>query len=190
MTAIILERVVIERGPLRLEGDLRLGPGLHAVTGRVGSGKSTLALALAGGIRPAAGTVRLEGIGRRLWVGHDPVVHLTGGTVAAEVASWRVEPDSLLSSLGLADRARDDPFHLSLGMQKRLVLGCALAARADLLVLDEPFASLDLPARARLERALTARDGTTVVMTHADRHLPPGTTRWRIEGGRVRPEGP
>ena len=61
----------------------------------------------------------------------------------------------------------------------------ALAYRSGAVLLDEPFASLDVPARAGLARALAGRGGVTIVMTHADRYLPPGAARWRIAGGRV-----
>ena len=129
MTSVLLDRVSLERGPFRLEADCSFGPGLHVVTGRIGSGKSTLALALAGGLRPASGAIRLEGVRRRVLVLQSPDHHLTGATVAAEAASWGVEPGPLLDRVGLTARAGDDPFRLSRGEQKRLVLGCALADR-------------------------------------------------------------
>lgn len=189
MTSVHLDRVVLERGQLRLEADCSFDPGLHVVTGRIGSGKSTLALALAGGLRPASGTVRLEGVRQRLLVLQFPDHHLTGATVAAEASSWgAAEPGPLLDLVGLAARAGDDPFRLSRGEQTRLVLGCALLTDADLLVLDEPFASLDVSARVRLGRALAGREGVTVVMTHAEWYLPAGAARWWIRGGRVVPE--
>lgn len=190
MTAVVLERVVLERGPFRLDADAAFGPGIHVVAGRIGAGKSTLALGLAGGLAPASGAVRLEGVSRRLWIGQSPGHHLTGGTIEAEVASWGLAPDPLLDRMGLADRAADDPFRLSRGEQQRLVLGCALATGADCLILDEPFAPLDLPGRIRLGRALGTRPGVTIVMTHTDRHLPPHSTRWRIQSGRLQQERP
>ncbi len=159
MTSVLLDRVSLERGPFRLEADCSFGPGLHVVTGRIGSGKSTLALALAGGLRPASGAIRLEGVRRRVLVLQSPDHHLTGATVEAEASSWGVESGPLLDQVGLTARAGDDPFRLSRGEQKRLVLGCALQTDADLLVLDEPFASLDVPARLRLGQALADARG-------------------------------
>lgn len=185
MTSIHLDHVALKRGPFRLEADCSFGPGLHVVTGRIGSGKSTLALALAGGLRPASGAVRAERVSRRLLVLQSPDHHLTGATVAAEASSWGADPGPLLDRVGLAAKAGDDPFRLSRGEQKRLVLGCALLADADLLVLDEPFSSLDITARIRLGRALAERGGVTVVMTHAERYLPADAARWRIRDGRV-----
>lgn len=190
MTAVVLDHVVLERGAFRLEADARFGPGLHVVRGRIGAGKTTLALALAGGLTPSAGAIRLESVTRRLWVGQSPGHHLTGATVEAEVSSWDLAPAPVLTQAGLAARAADDPFRLSRGEQQRLVLACALATNADLLVLDEPFAPLDVPARIRLGRALGARPGVTIAMTHTDRHLPATADRWRIQKGRLEPEAP
>lgn len=186
MSSVRLDRVALERGPFRLEADCSFDPGVHVVTGRIGSGKSTLALAIAGGLGPVSGAIRMEGISRPLLVLQSPDHHLTGATVAAEVASWGADP-ALLDRIGLASRSHRDPFRLSRGEQKRLVLGCALATDADLLVLDEPFASLDVPARVGLGRAIAGRGGVTIVMTHADRYLPAGAARWRISGGRIVP---
>ncbi|MEN6343572.1 MAG: ATP-binding cassette domain-containing protein [Methanospirillum sp.] len=188
MTAVVLDRVVLERGPFRLEADAVFGPGFHVVAGRIGAGKSTLALALAGGLIPAAGAIRLENVSRRLWIGQSPSHHLTGATVEEEVASWGLGQE-LLDRLGFDGRAATDPSRLSRGEQQRLVLGCALATDADLLVLDEPFAPLDVPGRIMLGRTLGARHGVTIATTHADRHIPPGAIRWRIYDGRLTPEG-
>ena len=186
MTSVRLDRALFERGTFRLEADGSFGPGLHAVAGRIGSGKSTFALALAGALRPKAGAIRLEGIRRQLLVLQSSDHHITGTTVAAEAASWGIDSVlPLLGRVGLEARADDDPFRLSRGEQKRLVLGSALATDADLLVLDEPFASLDVPARVMLSRDLLARGGVTIVMTHADRYLPDGAARWRILDGRL-----
>ncbi len=190
MTAVILDRIVLERGPFRLEADAVFGPGLHVVAGRIGAGKSTLALALAGGLAPAFGTIRLEGVSRRLWVGQSPGHHLTEATVEAEAVSWGLAPGPLLDRFGLADRAASDPFRLSRGEQQRLVLGCALATDADCLILDEPFAPLDVPSRIALGKILGTRPGVTIAMTHTDRHLPPNAARWRIRSGRLEPGGP
>ncbi len=188
MTAVILDHVVLERGAFRLEADAVFGPGLHVVVGRIGTGKSTLALALAGGLAPLSGAIHFEGVSRRLWVGQSPGHHLTGATVESEVESWGLPPEPLLGRLGLAGRGNADPFRLSRGEQQRLVLGCALATDADFLVLDEPFAPLDVPGRIALGRALGGRPGVTIATTHTDRHLPPATARWRIRNGRLGPE--
>ncbi len=63
------------------------------------------------------------------------------------------EIDQLLAQVGLGDTGDVLPDQLSLGMARRAALARCLAIKPDLLLLDEPFASLD-PARARELRAL------------------------------------
>lgn len=76
----------------------------------------------------------------------------------------------LLAELGLADMAGRFPGELSGGLARRAALARALAVDPDLMVLDEPFVSLDAMTAARL-RTLTAdvlarRRATTLMVTH------------------------
>jgi len=68
-----------------------------------------------------------------------------------EAANWR-EALRLLEEIGLADKANDPAEGLSYGQQKLLSLVCCLAAKADLLLLDEPVAGI---APEMIERILT-----------------------------------
>ncbi|MEO1889702.1 MAG: ATP-binding cassette domain-containing protein [Cycloclasticus sp.] len=61
--------------------------------------------------------------------------------------------EDLLNSLGLKDNLNSYPHHLSLGMQRRVALARAFCVRSDILLMDEPFVSLDQPT-ARKARAL------------------------------------
>jgi NitT/TauT family transport system ATP-binding protein len=78
---------------------------------------------------------------------------------------------ALLAELGLAGSEDTVPAHLSGGMRKRVELARALVTEPDLLVLDEPFSSLDIITRERLNlllRELHQRTRCTVVMvTHS-----------------------
>ncbi|KAF5048863.1 ABC transporter [anaerobic digester metagenome] len=183
---VVLDRLLLRRGTFVLRADACLDDGLHLVSGRVGSGKSTLALLLGGGLAPLEGGVDLRGVTRRLLVQQFAEFHLTGTTVRGEVASWGLDPPPLLARAGLGVQGDEDPFRLSRGEQKRLVVECALASAPDLLVLDEPFASCDVRAKRRLGRALADRSGLTVVMTHDTRYLPAPDRAWTIEGGQLR----
>jgi iron(III) transport system ATP-binding protein len=165
--------------------------GLTAVLGPSGCGKTTLLRLVAGFDRPREGTVAL---GDRLVTGPGRLVpperrrigyvtqdgslfpHLT---VAANItfglprrerrARYRV--DELLGLVGLdpayADRRPDE---LSGGQQQRVALARALAPRPDLVLLDEPFSSLDAALRVSTRRAvvaaLAASGTTTVLVTH------------------------
>ncbi|MEP9354481.1 ATP-binding cassette domain-containing protein [Xanthobacter sp. KR7-65] len=76
----------------------------------------------------------------------------------------------LLARFGLADHRARYPSELSLGLARRVSLARALAVKPDLLVLDEPFVSLDNQAAAELRRyvALAAADGgmSVLMVTH------------------------
>jgi ABC-type nitrate/sulfonate/bicarbonate transport system ATPase subunit len=78
---------------------------------------------------------------------------------------------ALLAEVGLPDAALRRPRELSLGMARRAALARALAVAPSLLVLDEPFASLDPQLAASLAtviRARANRDGMTVLLTTHD----------------------
>jgi len=75
-----------------------------------------------------------------------------------------------LDQVGLADRAEDFPNRLSLGQQRRLALARAFAVKPALLLLDEPFVSLDPERVAEMMSLFSAlkdaHDVTTVLVTH------------------------
>lgn len=76
----------------------------------------------------------------------------------------------LLARLGLADKAAATPGELSLGLARRVALARALAVRPDVLVLDEPFASLDAAtaaeARAVFGRVRAETAAAVLLVTH------------------------
>jgi ABC-type nitrate/sulfonate/bicarbonate transport system ATPase subunit len=80
------------------------------------------------------------------------------------------EIKALLKPLGLADHRAHFPGELSLGLARRVALARAFAVRPSLLLLDEPFVSLDGPLALAVERELAAllaeRSVTTVLVTH------------------------
>lgn len=164
-----------------------------AVLGNNGAGKSTFFLCCNGVLQPAAGSVWLDGEalppkgpGRaklRRKVGlvfQDPDSQLIAGTVEAEVSfgpmnlhlpeqEVRARVDGALSALDLEDFRHRAPHYLSGGEKKRVSLADVLAMDPQLLLLDEPAASLD-PANTRLLEEnlddLTARGLGLVIATH------------------------
>ena len=181
---------------------------LAAILGPNGSGKSTLARIIAGHLFPTAGTADVLGerLGRtnlpalrkrvRLVQSAGPYdvephltarqVVLTGhfGTVGLYdpvTDAMAVGADELLRSVGLA-RLADRPYRtLSSGERVRCLIARALAGKADLLLLDEPTAGLDLLAREQVLAtiaALHARPNppTILLIVHQIDELPPATS--------------
>jgi iron(III) transport system ATP-binding protein len=174
-----------------LEGvDLEVEPGsLTAVLGLSGCGKTTLLRVIAGFERAERGAVSLAARvlddGRtyvapeRRGIGYVPqegalFPHLT---VRANVGfglprSRRggAEVDELLEMVGIADLAGRMPHRLSGGEQQRVALARALARRPEVVLLDEPFSSLDAALRGRVREEvhalLRAQGVTTVLVTH------------------------
>ncbi len=160
--------------------------------GPSGAGKSTLLAAIAGLLTPEAGTIRL---GDQVYFsgseGIDQPPHCRGvGFVFQDLALWphltaieqvelvgraaaldRAGALLLLESVGLGGLAGRRPGQLSGGEQQRLAIVRALAGQPSLLLLDEPFSSVDRRTRLSLHelvRDLSARvPGPTVYVTHS-----------------------
>jgi iron(III) transport system ATP-binding protein len=80
--------------------------------------------------------------------------------------------EEMLAIVGMQDRAREHPVHLSGGEQQRVALARALVSRPDLLLLDEPLSSLDPELRGSLRQELVAiprQLGVTMIYVTHDR---------------------
>jgi molybdate transport system ATP-binding protein len=101
----------------------------------------------------------------------------------------------IATMLGIADLENRRPRSLSGGEAQRVALARALAPGPQLVLLDEPFAALDAPTRARLRRdvrTLLQTTGTPAVLVTHDRTeaLAMGDSVAVMIGGRVRQAGP
>jgi energy-coupling factor transport system ATP-binding protein len=158
--------------------------GLHLVSGDVGSGKSTLALVMAGLLAPAEGTIVREDVSSSMISLQFPEYHVTGATVAEECSSWGLEAKHILNEVNLMDKCDMAPLALSRGELKRLHLACVLAKKYDLLLLDEPFSSLDAREKERFCEILSRRSGgITILFTHEHTTFPRVDHIWEIERG-------
>jgi heme exporter protein A len=158
--------------------------GFALVTGPNGSGKTTLLRLVAGLIAPTSGELEVDAERSQLgFLAHEPLVYreLTGSENLLlfarlyRVAEPRERVGMLLERFGLWDARNERVGSYSRGMQQRLALCRVLLHDPSLLVLDEPFASLDSEGAALLERELRERRGgaTFLVATHEPERLAP-----------------
>lgn len=181
---VTLTGIRVTRGDWSLSADGVFEDGIHLVSGDVGSGKSTLALLLAGMVLPESGTVGRAGIVSAMAGCQIPEFHVTGPDLERECRAWGVDPGTTIAAAGLAGRERENPLYLSRGELKRLINACILAKNHDLLVLDEPFSSLDCREKERLCSSLSGRlKGITVIFTHEQAHFPRVDRIWEIQDG-------
>ncbi|TCD15871.1 heme ABC exporter ATP-binding protein CcmA [Oricola cellulosilytica] len=161
---------------------LERGTGL-VVIGPNGAGKSTLIRAVAGLLRPSAGTVVLEGGGEE-WPDVAAACHYLGPanamkpalTVRENLTFWRdfggqrdCDIAAALEIVGLAHTAELPFSYLSTGQRRRVSIAKLFLNRRPLWLLDEPTSGLDAAAEARFAELL--RDhledgGIAVAATH------------------------
>jgi NitT/TauT family transport system ATP-binding protein len=152
-----------------------LGKGeVGALVGPSGCGKTTLLRIIAGLDADYEGEVHLPDHGRLGMVFQEPRL-LPWRTLEQNVrlAAPQVTDDeltTLFAALGLTAHRQHYPGELSLGLARRVALARAFAVNPNLLLLDEPFVSLDdaLATRLRDELAelVTRRPVTTLLVTH------------------------
>jgi NitT/TauT family transport system ATP-binding protein len=167
-----------------------------AVLGPSGCGKSTLLSLLAGLLQPTAGRLSIDGqplsrprpqtgliiqdygllpwatvrenagLGLRIrnFYGPDGTHAPVDSTPSQDVQFW-------LERLGLVDVAGQYPGQTSGGQRQRTAIARTLALNPDLLLMDEPFSSLDAPSRESLQKLMlelcAENNLTMLVVTHA-----------------------
>ena len=181
---LVLDHAIARRPPWSLATQGIFAPGIHLVSGEVGSGKSTLALMMAGLHAPKEGAVIREGIGSVLISFQFPEFHVTGLSVAEECKSWGRKPETAIRQAGIDVLPEVPVLSLSRGELKRLHLACILSRDYDLLLLDEPFSSLDCPAKEEFCRQISRRaGGITVIFSHEQSIFPEIDHLWEISDG-------
>ncbi|HEY7605960.1 MAG TPA: ABC transporter ATP-binding protein [Actinomycetes bacterium] len=147
-----------------------------AVVGGDGAGKTSLLRALAGTVRPAAGTVRRPDERRLGYVSAGPGVwtdltvdenlSFSGRAYSLSAGELDRRVGGLLERTGLAGARDRLAGQLSGGMRQKLALVMAVAHEPDLLILDEPTTGVDPVSRAELWRLLaaSAAGGAAVVV--------------------------
>lgn len=188
MTAISVENLSIAYGTVQavdhVTFEVRRGE-FFGILGTNGAGKTTTLEMIEGLRKPDSGSI--EVLGRSPWP-RDPELlprigvqlqassffeRLTAreqiGTFASLYGVDRSVADSMLEAVGLDDKADARVEDLSGGQTQRLSIACALVHDPELVILDEPTASLDPHARRNLWdllRGLTHSGRTVVITTH------------------------
>ena len=156
------------------------------IVGPSGCGKSTLMRIMAGLMAPTTGTVTLrdqqvDGVpddlamvfqdySRSLFPWHRVQQNVEFPLKHLGKAERRARADEALASVRLSGHERKYPWEPSGGMQQRVAIARALAVKPRILLMDEPFASVDAQTRADLEDLLLSIHGdlgiTVVLVTH------------------------
>ena len=145
-----------------------------ALIGPSGCGKSTLMRILADLDRDFEGSVHMPMHGRVGMVFQEPRLlpwrSVEDNVRLAAPDATESEVAALFDALGLSEHRTHFPGELSVGLARRAALARAFAVRPTLLLLDEPFVSLDAPLARQLQRDLAqlveSRRMITVLVTH------------------------
>ncbi len=177
-------------------GYLGVGRGeIAVIQGPNGAGKTTLLKAIAGIIRPVRGTIVIGGevvfkADKRVEVNKSPEKRRVGflpqdlllfphmsvyENIAYAMRGRKIRPDrekvsEILELVGLRGLENRMPRELSYGQQQRVALARALASNPRVLLLDEPFANIDVESRRGLRkeiaRLVKALGVPTVIVSH------------------------
>ncbi len=212
------------RGLVALDGiDLKIGQGEQvALLGANGSGKSTLLKLLDGLYPPKAGTMKVfgeavENVENQMEAAHrfhqrvglvfqDPDIQLFSPTVGDDVAfgplqlnlplpEVRHRVEAALTQMGIMHLRDRAPFELSGGEKKRAAIASVLSLEPDVILMDEPTASLDPRTKWVLVNLIQdmGKEGKTIVIATHDLEVVPLIAERAVvlgEDRRVLADGP
>ncbi len=191
--------------------DLHLREARIGIVGRNGSGKTSLMRVMAGLVTPSDGTVRVAGLdparNRRAMLSavgilfQNPDHQILFPTVGEELAfgltqmgqsakEARAQARHLLAEVGRTHWEGVATHTLSQGQRQYLCLLSILAMRPATLLLDEPFAALDLPSQVRLRRRLAGLGQQIITISHDPTAVAECDRVIWLEAGRVVQDGP
>ena len=184
------------------------------IVGPSGSGKTTLLSMISGILRPDSGTVTVEG--KEIWaLSNDEIAefrlnkvgfvfqdyHLFPRLTTAENVAiplvlkkrdWHESIDAAMEYLeivGLKERASSPPVKLSGGEQQRVAIARAIVGRPDLLVFDEPTASLDGETGKKIidfvKKNVLTETRSIIIVTHDSRIFEYADRIMKMEDGKI-----
>lgn len=182
MTVQLLDRITHQYGSRLVLDEISLSvkpSQILCLMGPSGCGKTTLLNLLAGLVSPTAGKVA-PSLSSVAYVFQEPclfpwyttVENIAIGLKAQGVnqARRRQRARTLAEKVGLADATHLYPQQLSGGMKQRVNLARAFAINPSLLLLDEPFSSLDLGTRGQAQKLVmnwvAEHETTAILVTH------------------------
>lgn len=142
-----------------------------------GSGKSTLLSAIAGLRKPSSGSIKVNGKAGFVTQENALIDELTAmdnlkmWTPLSRQEILKELTDTELSILKVADFIDVKVKRMSGGMKKRLAIASVLLCKPDVLLMDEPLASLDIPAKNDIIRFIDSfknRGGTIFIASHSE----------------------
>lgn len=182
MTVQLLDRITHQYGSRLVLDEISLSvkpSQILCLMGPSGCGKTTLLNLLAGLVSPTAGKVAqsLSSVAYvfqepRLFPWYTAVENIAIGLKAQRVNQTRrrQRAHTLAEKVGLADATHLYPQQLSGGMKQRVNLARAFAIDPSLLLLDEPFSSLDLGTRGQAQKLVmnwvAEHETTAILVTH------------------------
>ena len=213
MDGIVVQNAAVDLGGKRvLPGlSLQLSERRIGILGRNGSGKSTLLRLLAGLIAPSDGTVRVAGLDpsrdRKAMLSEigilfqNPDHQILFPTVIEELsfglmqmgqtrAQAEAQARAALAAEGRAHWEAAPTHRLSQGQRQMLCLMAVLLMAPRTLLLDEPFAGLDLPSQARLARRFDALPQRLVTISHDPAAVAECDRVIWLDAGTIRADGP
>lgn len=156
------------------------------ILGRSGGGKSTLLKLLGGFTPPNSGQVLfhgvpLQGITPKIgmvfqentlypWLTVEQNIGFSFKVRGKQKRQYALRVQEVMEHVGLSQARNLYPHQLSGGMKQRVSIARSLAIQPDVLLLDEPFSSLDIQLRRRLQKLLLSiwqeTEATMVLVTH------------------------
>ena len=176
--------VSIENVSLKYKKTVLTDVTIHASQGEVigllglnGSGKSTLLSAISGLRKPASGSIKVSGKAGFVTQENALIDELTAmdnlkmWTPLSKQEILKELTETELSILKVSDFINLKVRRMSGGMKKRLAIASVLLSKPDILLMDEPLAALDIPAKNDIIKfidSFRAKGGTVFIASHSE----------------------